>query len=130
VTPVEKLQAAIDKLESLTESSTRGPWIAVAGLDDDGVLTYSLIGEDSTGSFEILDAATDDESISLHQASANSDLVEVLHACIPAMLAVLRDGLDRAVLTAEQGPGWLNDPSRWVERVPSDLAAAILGAGS
>lgn len=82
----ETIASAIQKLEELKSSSTRGPWKAAAGLDDERNLEYSLIAQRSDGFFDVLEASNDD----VHRASADADLVEVLHRTIDAQLVILR----------------------------------------
>ena len=132
LTPAEKIEAAfalaIDKLEGLKRYSTRGEWLAAVSLGSDNDLQYSVVSNDSEGSFDVVEAVTD-ESISRPEASANADLIEALHRTIDAQLAILRSGQNIVLASGREPVGisaWGWDGPRVAEAFA--LAAAVLGA--
>lgn len=101
---VEKLEAAIAKLEELRDQSSLGPWCAWKLRGNTGRMTYGI--EDAYG-----------EDIAVIRSSPESELIEILHRTVDAQLAILRHAL-----------GLLRD-GYYVAAAPTEiaLADAILG---
>lgn len=117
----ETIAAAIQKLAGLDSASTRGHWTAAAGFDDERNLQYSLVAQVGFEFFDVLDAVNEDT----HMASADADLVEVLHRTIDAQLAILRDAMKSLT-----NPAYMAEFEEFVEstfRHPLLLARGILG---
>ena len=83
MTPVERLQAAIDKLEQVREHTVPGPW-RVEPHDD----TYAAI---RAGVSYVTSGANFREEPDLY--SREAELIVTLHRTIDAQLAILRDVL-------------------------------------
>lgn len=79
MTPVQRLQAAIDRLESLREEAPPGPW--EHWLSQASRVLYSGLDLDHPISAE--------EVLTAH-SKYSTQLVEVLHRTIDAQLAILR----------------------------------------
>ena len=80
MTPTERLQAAIEKLEALQAQTTQAPWSVVGGevvRDAGGLRTIQSLW-----------VADIDPTV------PDADLIVTLHRTIDAQLAILRDGRD------------------------------------
>lgn len=103
--PVERLQAAIEKLERLKGASTPGPWDAEIDPDEG---TLELNGGSArtvwqngigtrAGSWRSTDRIIDRddlwENTDIERAGADADLIVTLHRTIDAQLAILREAL-------------------------------------
>ena len=126
---VQRLKAAIEKLETLKAESTRGPWVIRQDSPSMDGLNWSL----RTG-------GTAGIRITAHEYgfTQNADLIVTLHRAIDAQLALLRAGalwLDEFERrTPAYSDGRPMDSLRLFKGLPwgravLDLADAILGAG-
>lgn len=126
MTPAEKIQAAIEKLETLkAESTGPNPWI----IDRD--FPHIVMHPDKPGNSwdgqVVADTGTDELGLPITPADARA--IVTLHRTIDAQLAILRAGLHKVKV-------WTN-PYEWKEQdglAPPDgwstylaLASAILG---
>lgn len=109
MTPAERLQAAIKKLEALKAESTPGPWLAWKKYDP-------LRGEVYGIEWEAIDII----AVRSYNA-ADADLIATLHRTIDAQLPILRSALGDA-------EGSHDEPGAFELAV--GLADAILGAAS
>jgi hypothetical protein len=115
MTPVEKLEAAITKLEELKRDGHPGPWhgnVTIRGVlrVQSGLAVVA----------EVLNTTEDEDEIDL-------DLIVTLHRTIDAQLAILRRGVSEVDgYTAADGRFWA---VAWLEEHSTtvDLASAILG---
>ena len=115
MTPVERLHAAIDKLERLKLDGTPGPW--------------RVWTDKFSGDFEV--RAPDGLVAPLWvfgpavRPHANAPLIVTLHRTIDAQLTILRHDVDMHDLVPEEA--WLRSMERSGDL---DLADAILGGDS
>ena len=83
MTPVERVEAAILRLETLQADSTPGPWKKEESPCMNGAFdVLSVFGYVSYGDVGALENETD------------ADLIATLHSTVDPMLAILRDTLD------------------------------------
>jgi len=121
MTPTERLQAAIDKLQALKADSTAGEW-GFESLPETG---ESRIHSEADG-FSFMAATT----VTFYPVPGgvkpkDAELIVTLHRTIDAQLAILEGALGEASLwITEQGEEWRVD----VRAVA--LADAILGSTS
>ena len=90
MTPIERVQAAIDKLTALKAESTPGPWVAWKQYDP-------LRGEVYGIEWEAIDIIT----VRSYNA-ADAELIETLHRTIDPILATLERWLEYRPLTMEE----------------------------
>lgn len=118
MTPVERLQAAIEKLERLKAESTPGPWSV--NVHHNAMHSAEFRAPGPWNGFMLVAA---------HVNDADPDLIVTLHRTINAHLAILQFGVQR-----QKAVDWLNRPGsdKHVEaaRLELALADAILGGGS
>lgn len=117
MTPVERLQAAIEKLEHLKAASTPGDW----EVDTNHPFSRDLVGLFSESVKAYAVKFDDDEQ----PARATVDLIVTLHRTINAQLAILQFGVKR--LHAVQTLTGLHVQAHEHEMA---LADAILGSDS
>ena len=110
MTVVERLEAAIAKLEQLKAEGTSSPWVGRTN-----ILGIRRLMDSEGGVLAEMFDATDhgDESFE------NTDLIVTLHRTIDAQIAVLRVGSEFALITS----------NRWTD-ISVALADAILGDNS
>lgn len=112
MTPVERLQAAIEKLERLKDTATPGDWRA--GSDTYGnAEVRSWFDNDQNGNTRIAHTYAHDR--------ADSYLIVTLHRTIDAQLAILRSAFG-------DSSGSHDEPNAF--RLALELADAILGGDS
>lgn len=90
MTPIEKLQAAIDKLEALKAESTPGTWRAWDSFSSDRAPRVYITGNNSGPSDGNRVARVE------NQENQDADLIVTLHRTIDTQLEILRfvvDGL-------------------------------------
>lgn len=93
MTPVERLQAAIQKLERLQSSTSLGEWWRTpASILDGQTRVFAANG------------LIDDQQVCAEVAPADADLIVTLHRTIDAQLTVLRIALAWAVAMAGKEP--------------------------
>lgn len=95
MTPVERLQAAIVKLEALKDAAPSGPWTwnEKFGADDDyGLALTNGEATEIIGAYNHHCCAFRDDP---YVADGAADLIVTLHRTIDAQLAILRFGINR-----------------------------------
>ncbi len=98
MTPVERLQAAIEKLERLKNESTPGPWLlADANAAEERVYGPLWVVTHESLSTDRADGEAPEEWFLELRIGAreDGDLIVALHRTIDAQLAILRFGLQR-----------------------------------
>lgn len=120
MSPVERLQAAIEKLEHLKAASTPGDW----EVDTNHPFSRDLVGLFSESVKAYAVKFDDDEQ----PARATVDLIVTLHRTIDAQLETLHAAWNTIAGTEEMPEG--RDPRVWYGRYAAAglaLADAILG---
>jgi len=121
LTPVQRIEAAIQRLETLRDRSTPGPWAVEDGWQPPqwDVHTYVRVvgGEPNkiSGIRHPIASTNGAESQSAmkRQTLAEAHLIVTLHRTIDAQLAILRHSLARALSKIEHGgrtePVWSHE---------------------
>lgn len=114
--PVEKLQAAIERLEELRADSAPGAWTTYR---DEGSLGWYV---NSSEHGRVLSTGY----VGNNDSKSHADLIVTLHSTIPALLAILRDIAERyRKFPPASEPGWEPKAPSTVNALA--LATAILG---
>ena len=123
MTPVERLHAAISKLERLREVSTKGEWDA-----------YTVPGTRREAGYVAVGIGESELRVARYEGGFfDADLIVTLHRTIDAQLAILRRGINVITDWQDEGSTFGYDPSidpeypKFMDSTYLALADSILG---